>query len=212
MKIQKFIFSPFQENTYIVWDEEIKDAIIIDPGCLSKSEESELLNFIKINSLEVKYLFNTHGHLDHIFGNAFVKSTFNPIHFAPQKDLPLFEKAQEQAESFGLTMKKSPTPDFFFDESKNIKFANREIKLLFTPGHTPGEFCIYFPNEKTCFTGDVLFNQSIGRTDLWGGNYETLMHSIKSKLLVLPDETTIYAGHGEKSTIHYEKLNNPFLN
>ncbi|MBU0475856.1 MAG: MBL fold metallo-hydrolase [Bacteroidetes bacterium] len=212
MKVQKFIFSPFQENTYIVWDEDTKDAIIIDPGCLSKTEEAELENFISQNNLEVKYLFNTHGHLDHIFGNAFIKSRFNPIHYASEKDMPLFERAEEQAESFGLTMKKSPNPDFYFNESEILKIIGTEIKLIFTPGHTPGEFCIYFPNENTCFTGDVLFNESIGRTDLWGGNYETLMHSIISKLLILPDETTIYPGHGEKSTIQNEKMNNPFLN
>ena len=212
MKVQKFIFSPFQENTYIVWDEGTKDAIIIDPGCLSKTEEVELENFISQNHLKVNYLFNTHGHLDHIFGNAFVMNNFNPVHYAPEKDMPLFEKAQEQAKNFGLTMKKSPTPDFFFDESKNIEFANSKIELFFTPGHTPGEFCIYFPLDNICFSGDVLFKESIGRTDLWGGNYETLMHSINSKILILPDETVIYAGHGEKSNIQYEKLNNPFLN
>jgi len=125
--------------------------------------------------------------------------------------MPLFEKAQEQSASFGLAMKLSPTPDFYFDETKNIKFANIKIELIFTPGHTPGEFCIYFPTENICFTGDVLFKESIGRTDLWGGNYETLLHSINSKLLVLPNYTTIYPGHGEKSTIKNEKINNPFL-
>lgn len=212
MKVHKFVFSPFQENTYVVWDDETKETIIIDPSCLSEKEEVELKKFISSNGLEIKYLFNTHGHLDHIFGNAFVKNTFNPIHYAPEKDMPLFERAQEQAESFGLTMKQSPTPDSFFDESENINFANIKVRLLFTPGHTPGEFCIYFMSENICFTGDVLFNESVGRTDLWGGNYATLMNSIKSKLLILPDETTIYPGHGEKSTIQNEKINNPFLN
>lgn len=211
MKIQKFTHSPFQENTYIVWNEETKETIIIDPSCLSKSEELEIENFVISNDLNVKYLFNTHGHLDHLFGNSFIRSRFSPVHFAPEKDMPLFERAEEQAKSFGLKMKKSPNPDFYFNESEILNIIGTEIKLIFTPGHTPGEFCIYFPNENICFTGDVLFKESIGRTDLWGGNYETLMNSINSKLLILPDETTIYAGHGEKSTIQYEKLNNPFL-
>lgn len=212
MKIQKFTFSPFQENTFVVWNENTKETIIIDPGCLSENEETELKNFISENNLDVKYLFNTHGHLDHIFGNAFVINSYSPIHYGAEKDLPLYDQMKDQAEGFGLTVKHSPKPDLFFDESKTIDFAGSKINVLFTPGHTPGEFCIHFPEAKIIFTGDVLFQNSIGRTDLWGGNYDTLMNSIKSKLLVLPDETIIYPGHGEKSSIGIEKMNNPFLN
>ncbi len=212
MKIKKIIFSPFQENTYIVWDEDTKETIIIDPSCLSDNEETELKRFITENNLNVKYLFNTHGHLDHIFGNAYVKNVFNPIHYAPEKDMPLFERAQEQAESFGLSMKASPKPDKYFDESTSLFIGEKEIKFLFTPGHTPGEFCINFPTEKVCFTGDVLFRESIGRTDLWKGDYNTLINSIKTKLFTLPEETIIYPGHGGESSINYEKHNNPFLN
>lgn len=211
MKIQKFAFSPFQENTYIVWDEETNESIIIDPSCLSENEEKTLQNFISENDLVVKYLFNTHGHLDHIFGNAFVIKTYNPIHYGPEKDLPLFDRAKEQAEGFGLTMKQPPKPTKYFSEVVKIKFANQDISLIFTPGHTPGEFCIYFQNENVCFTGDVLFKESIGRTDLWGGDFNVLMDSINLKLLTLPEETIIYPGHGESSTIKYELINNPFL-
>ncbi|MDA3862022.1 MAG: MBL fold metallo-hydrolase [Melioribacteraceae bacterium] len=212
MKIQKFAFSPFQENTYVVWDEETRESIIIDPSCLSKKEEMELKGFIENNNLVVKYLFNTHGHLDHIFGNAFVKQTFNPIHFAPEGDLPLFDRAVEQAAGFGLTMEESPRPDNYFDESNSLFIGETEIQFLFTPGHTPGEFCIYFPTENICITGDVLFKESIGRTDLGQGDFNTLMNSIKTKLLVLSPETIIYPGHGESSTIQYEIDSNPFLN
>ena len=211
MKVQRFTFSPFQENTYVVWDEDTKETIIIDPSCLSIDEENQLKTFVSDNNLLIKFLFNTHGHLDHIFGNAFVKETFNPIHYAPEKDLPLFERALEQAAGFGLTMNESPKPEKYFDESVKINFSNQDISLLFTPGHTPGEFCIYFPSKDICFTGDVLFKDSIGRTDLWGGNYETLMDSIRTKLLVLPSETVIYPGHGEKSSIALEIENNQFL-
>ena len=212
MKIEKFIFSPFQENTFVVWDEETKETIIIDPSCLSENEESKLKLFIDENSLSVKYLFNTHGHLDHIFGNAFVRETFNLIHYAPEGDLPLFDRAVEQAEGFGLSMQASPKPDKYFDESIQLFIGKTEIRFLFTPGHTPGEYCISFPTENICITGDVLFHESIGRTDLWKGNYDTLIHSIKTKLFVLPGVTVIYPGHGESSTIQYEIKNNPFLN
>lgn len=212
MKIEKFIFSPFQENTFVVWDEETKETIVIDPGCLNTDEEIKLKSFIEENSLSVKYLLNTHGHLDHIFGNAFVKNTFNPIHYAPEKDLPLFERAREQAEGFGLSMKESPQPDKYIDESNSLFLGKTKFEFLFTPGHTPGEYCINIPSEKVCFTGDVLFRESIGRTDLWEGDFDTLVNSIKTKLFPLPDETVIYPGHGDKSTIGFEKSNNPFLN
>ena len=211
MKIKTFTFSPFQENTYVIWEEKTKDAIIVDPSCLSSEEEHEFENFISTNELKVKYLFNTHGHLDHIFGNAFVVKTYNPIHYGPEKDLPLFERAVEQAEGFGLKMTEPPKPKNFFDESEKIQFGNEQITLIFTPGHTPGEYCIYFPKSSFCITGDVLFKESIGRTDLWEGNYNTLMSSIKDKLLKLPIDTVIYPGHGNNSTIKYELENNPFL-
>jgi len=212
MKIEKFIFSPFQENTFVVWDEETSETIVIDPGCLDANEEIKLKSFIDENNLAVKYLLNTHGHLDHIFGNSFVKNTFNPIHYAPENDIPLFERAIEQAEGFGLSMKASPIPEKFIEESVKLYLGNLEIQFIFTPGHTPGEYCINFPTEKICFTGDVLFRESIGRTDLWKGDYDTLIDSISTKLFPLPDETVIYPGHGDKSTIGFEKINNPFLN
>ena len=212
MKIEKLIFSPFQENTFIVWDQETKETIVIDPGCLDPNEEIKLKSFIEENSLSVKYLLNTHGHLDHIFGNAFVKHTFNLIHYAPEKDIPLFERAKEQSQGFGLSMKESPKPDKYIDESIQLFIGKIEMRFLFTPGHTPGEYCINFPSEKVCFTGDVLFKESIGRTDLWKGDLDTLFNSIKTKLFPLPDETVIYPGHGDKSTIGFEKRNNPFLN
>ena len=130
----------------------------------------------------------------------------------PEKDIPLFEKGVEQAESFGIKMKSSPISDNYFDELLQLFIGKIEINFLFTPGHTLGEYSIFFPSKNICFTGDVLFKESIGRTDLWGGNYEMLLQSIKNKLFTLSDDTTIYPGHGEKSSILYEKKNNPFLN
>ncbi len=212
MKIKRFTFSPFQENTYLIWDEVTAETIIIDPSCLSEEEETELKLFVENENLKVKFLFNTHGHLDHIFGNAFVMGMFTPQHIIPEIDLPLFDKGVEQAKSFGLEMKESPKSANFFSESEVLLIGNIEIKFLFTPGHTEGEYCIYFPSENVCITGDVLFKESIGRTDLWGGDIDTLLDSINNKLFILPDETIIYPGHGESSTIKHEKINNPFLN
>jgi len=211
LKIKKFVFSPFSENTFVLWDEVNSDACVVDPGCSNESEENELAEFIHEKKLNIKYLINTHCHIDHIFGNAFIKANYKPIYLAPEKDVFLLEKAEEQAELFGMSIKKSPAPDKFITENENIKLGDYFGKYLYTPGHTPGEFCLYFETEKMCITGDVLFKEGIGRTDLWGGNYNTLMQSINKKLLTLAEDVTIYPGHGEFSTIGYEKNNNSFL-
>lgn len=211
LKVETFVFNPFAENTFLVWDDIRKDAMIIDPGCMVIEEEDELNNFIGDNELNIKMLANTHCHLDHIFGNAFVKETYNAQFIAPEKDLPLIDQFVQQAIAFGLEAKPSPKPDKYFEENEPLFLGDIECRPIFTPGHTPGEFCLYFPSENKCFTGDVLFREGIGRTDLWGGNFDTLIDSIKSKLFILPDEVTIYPGHGDFSTIGYEKENNTFL-
>lgn len=211
IKIQRFVFSPFGENTYVVWDDVSKESAIIDPGCSEKHEVDRLKSFVGENKLVVKYLINTHCHIDHIFGNACMKETYDVDFYAPEEDVPLLEAALDQAKMFEVKIKPSPKPDKFITEETEIKLGNVIPKFLFTPGHTPGEYCIYFPDEKICITGDVLFKESIGRTDLWKGDYDTLMISIRTKLLPLPDDVTIYPGHGEESTIGYERANNPFL-
>jgi hydroxyacylglutathione hydrolase len=202
----------FNENTFIIWDEKSTECAVVDPGCNNKSEELELENFIFNKCLTVKYLINTHCHIDHIFGCDFVKKIFNPIYLAPEKDLSLIQNAKMQAEMVGVDFSISILPDDYITEQKIVKIGNSELKFLFTPGHTPGEYCIYLPNENYCISGDVLFYDSIGRTDLWGGDYNTLINSIKEKLLTLPDETKIFPGHGEESTIFRERTQNPFLN
>ena len=211
MKIHRFIFSPFQENTYVIWDETTKESCIVDPGCYSDQEEEEFKDFITSNKLKLKYLINTHCHIDHIFGNSFVKNEFNPIFLVPEDDVPLLDMAIAQGKQFGIKVKPSPVPDEFIKESETLNLGNIEMKFLFTPGHTPGEYSIYFPSENICITGDVLFKTSIGRTDLWGGDFEILLNSIKTKLLTLPDDTIIYPGHGDSSTIGQEKTHNSFL-
>ncbi|MFH1197032.1 MAG: MBL fold metallo-hydrolase [bacterium] len=212
LNLLSFVLNPFYENTYIVWDDFTKDAMIIDPGCLSDSEENELKEFIDSKRLNLKYLINTHCHIDHIFGNAFFKDNYNLKFLAPEGDVFLLDNATEKAGMFGVEIKPSPKPDGYLSEDQPIFLGESEVRFLFTPGHTPGEYCVYFPLENICICGDVLFKESIGRTDLWGGNFAQLLQSIRQKLFTLPDDTTVYSGHGEPTTIGHEKKNNPFLN
>jgi hydroxyacylglutathione hydrolase len=212
LKIQKFVFNPLWENTYLIWDEESKNAAIIDPGCYDDNECSELKRFIENSKMSLLYIINTHCHIDHICGNAFVKNTFGCKLIVPEKDLFLFDLMEEQANMYNVKIIPSPKPDSFIADNDEIKLGSSSGKFIFTPGHTPGEYCLYFEKDKVCFTGDVLFKESIGRTDLWDGNYDELMDSIRSKLLVLPDDVTIYPGHESFSTIGYERKKNLFLN
>ncbi|MBL1213685.1 MAG: MBL fold metallo-hydrolase [Ignavibacteriae bacterium] len=211
LKLKKFVFSPFLENTYVVWDSKTNETAIIDPGCVEPEEEKELSDFIESNDLNVKYLINTHCHIDHVFGNAYVKSTYDCEYWAPEKDEFLLNNMSEQAKMFGIQIKPSPNPDKFITDDTVLSLGEIQPKFLFTPGHTPGEYSIYFEEDKICITGDVLFKEGIGRTDLWGGNFDTLIESIKTQLLTLPEETVIYPGHGEDSTIGDEIKLNPFL-
>lgn len=211
IKVSKYVFNPFIENTYLLWDEVSLEAFIIDPGCSDEYEENQLSSFIQSNKLRITYLLNTHCHIDHILGCGFIKKNFNPLFLVPQQDLVLFNNAGVQAEMFGIKIRQIPYPDDFIQEETQLKIGNADVKFFHTPGHTPGEFCFYLEKEKILFSGDVLFRESVGRTDLWGGNHETLVHSIKKYLFSLPDETVVYPGHGEETTIGYEKNNNPFL-
>jgi glyoxylase-like metal-dependent hydrolase (beta-lactamase superfamily II) len=200
------------ENTYIIWDNENKETAVIDPGCLFDYEEQKLAGFIDDNKLQIKYLINTHCHIDHVFGNFFVKDKYNPEYYAPEKDLFLLDMMPEHSKNYGIVMKFSPKPDKFITEELELTIGKFKPRFLFTPGHTPGEYCIYFESENICIAGDVLFKESIGRTDLWDGDFDTLANSIQQKLYVLPEETIIYSGHGEETTIGHERKHNPFVN
>ncbi len=211
LQLHKFVFNPFYENTYLIWDDNSNEAAVIDPGCYDESEKKKIEDFISGKSLQLKYLINTHCHIDHMFGNAFIKDNYNPIFLAPEKDGFLLEIMIETAKNYGVELQPSPKPDKYISESEEFSLGNIKGQFLFTPGHTPGEVCLYFKKEKICFTGDVLFKESIGRTDLWGGDLEVLLQSIKTKLLTLPDDVVIYPGHESYSTIGHEKKYNPFL-
>lgn len=208
--IKKFTFNPLLENTYILFDDEKKDASVVDPGCYGEEEENELSHFIEKEKIEIKYLINTHCHIDHILGNNFIKKKYNPKFFIPKEDEFLLLNANEQAMMFGFDSQTQPKPDDYLTEDLKIKIGGEDLNFIFTPGHTPGEFSIYLKNYSTCFTGDVLFKNGIGRTDVWGGDYNTLINSIRTKLFTLPEETIIYPGHGEISTIKNEMKNEFF--
>jgi hydroxyacylglutathione hydrolase len=210
--IKKFTFNPFSENTYVVWDEKTNEGMVVDPGCYGPNEEKELENFLDNRNIILKYLILTHCHIDHLLGCRFIKEKFSPLYLAPEDDLPLLKEAERQGSTFGLEIDDSPPlPDDYLNENSKIVLGNTPVIILYTPGHSPGEHCIYFEKEKFCITGDVLFRNSIGRTDLRGGNYSILLQSIKDKLFVLPDDVIIYPGHGDSSKIGIEKSDNPFL-
>jgi len=210
--VRSFTFNVFDEKTYVIWDDELKEAAIVDAGNSDAGEDKILFDFIDENSLKVKYLINTHCHIDHILGCDSVKKKFNPDFLIPEKESILLEHAGEQAVMFGLEFHKPPKPDLFINENTKLSIGNFQLKFLYTPGHTPGELCIYFEKENICLTGDVLFKEGIGRTDLLGGDYNTIISSIELKLFTLPDDVVIYPGHGDSSTIGHEKKYNPFFN
>lgn len=211
IKIKIFEFNPFSENTYLVWDDVSREAIFIDPGCYSSDEKEILDSFVAKNSLVPKYLINTHCHIDHILGNAFIKKKYDVKFFAPSDDLFLLHGLSEQAEMFGLKSDASPLPDEYLTESIELIIGKEKFNVISTPGHTPGGHCLLCLQSNILFSGDVLFFESIGRTDLPGGDYQTLQKSILNKLLTLDDKIVVYPGHGESTTIGYEKENNPFI-
>ena len=208
--IKAFTFSPISENTYVLYNNEGK-AIIIDPGCYFPNEQETLKNFLTDNSLTPVYLLNTHCHLDHVFGNKWVHETYGlELHMHPNEEAML-ELAPVSGERWGLPFHNYAGPLHFLNDGDIVLLNDTEIHVILAPGHSPGSICFYIPSQGDLMGGDVLFRGSIGRTDLPGGDSETLLTSIREKLWVLPDETVVYSGHGIKTTIGYEKRNNPFL-
>lgn len=209
--VKCFTFNPFQENTYVVYD-ETNTCVIIDPGMYDEAEQHQLLDFLEKKQLKPTFLLNTHCHIDHIFGNAFIKNTFNIPFYAHVLELENIERAISYANMFGVQMKAQPQPDVFIEPDMEIKWGNTTFNTLFTPGHSAGSVCFYNAKNNYVISGDALFQGSIGRTDLPGGDYHTLINSIKTQLLPLPENTKVHSGHGSETTIGIEKEHNPFLN
>ena len=209
LHIQVFVFNPFQENTYVLFD-ETKEAVIIDPGCYEGDEKKELTEFVRENDLNVTKLLNTHCHIDHVLGNAFVKETYKTELYLHRKDEPVLKAVIAYAPNYGFQQYHEATADHYLEEGDEVSFGNQKFKVLFVPGHSPGHVVFYNEKEKVVIGGDVLFKNSIGRTDLPGGNAEALINNIHQKLFTLPDDVTVYPGHGLTTTIGFEKVTNPF--
>lgn len=210
IQIEAFTFNPFQENTFVLYD-ETKECVIIDPGCYSDSEKSELADFIEKNELKPVHLLNTHCHIDHILGNKFISEKYGLLPQFNEKEVEILLATTAYGPSMGIHVDASPIPENYLDEGDIVKFGNSQLEIIFTPGHCPGEICFYHTGQKFVIGGDVLFYGSIGRTDLPGGDYASLINSIKTKLLPLGDDYVVYPGHGPETNIGLEKRQNPFL-
>lgn len=208
--IKSFTFNPFQENTYVLYNEK-REAIIIDPGMYDKHEFEFFFDFLENESLNPILLLNTHTHLDHIFGNAAVQSKFSiPLAFH-ELETPVFNAASSAGALYNLPFEKSPEPNFYIKEGEEITLGEDRFEILLTPGHSPGSVCFYNKKQQFVISGDVLFQLSVGRSDLPGGNPDELFNSIHSKLFTLPNEVEVFSGHGPKTQIGFEKMNNPFM-
>lgn len=210
LKIKSFTFNPFQENTYVVYDAN-GSAAIIDPGCYEQYEKQELVDFIEQEGLQPVLLLNTHCHIDHVLGNAWVKRTYGIPFLIHDQEVGVLNSAEVIAGPYGFPGFESVEPDGYLSEGQDIEIGNEILQVLFVPGHAPGHVVFYHESTQTCLAGDTLFRGSIGRTDLPGGNHDLLLSRIKSELFSLPDKTTVYPGHGPETTIAFEKEHNPFV-
>lgn len=210
LKIRSFVFSPIQENTYVLYNEQ-NECVIIDPGCYFPEEEDELKAFITQSKLKPLMLLNTHCHLDHVFGNKFVAETYGLTLQLHSDEKPLLDYAPTSGLVYNMPFDNYQGEYIYLKEGEIIKLGTDELRVIEAPGHSPGHICFYCEKQNFIISGDVLFNRSIGRTDLPGGNHETLLKNIREKLFVLPDVTKVYSGHGPETTIGEEKKFNPFL-
>lgn len=210
LTIHFFEFSPIAENTYVL-SNEAGDCLIIDPGCYHQGEEAQLKSYIETTKLQPKQLLNTHCHLDHVFGNRFVYETWGlPLYLHPAEKLVL-DYAPEAGKRWNLPFRNYEGPLHFLRGGDRIQLGTDELLVIEAPGHSPGHICFYCEKQQFLIGGDVLFRRSIGRTDLPGGNHQQLLNSIREKLFTLPDAVRVYPGHGESTTIGFEKRENPFL-
>ncbi len=210
LKIKSFQFSPIQENTYLLYN-EFNDCIIIDPGCYFDAEKEELAAFIYDNKLKPVMLLNTHCHLDHVFGNKMVAEKYNLTLQIHEKEKAVLAFAPTSGLMYDMPFDNYTGDVILLNEGDTIKLGNDELKILLTPGHSPGSLSFYCQQDKFVISGDVLFKNSVGRSDLPGGNHEQLIKSIKDHLLTLPNDTIVYSGHGPATTVGEERRENPYL-
>lgn len=210
LKIRQFTFNPLQENTYVIFNEEGACAII-DPGCYYENEYKELTEFIDSGKLAPKCLLNTHCHLDHVFGNKRIAAKYSLTLQIHKNEEIVLRYAPAFGEQWGLPIDNYEGALIFLKEGEQVKLGDDELDILLAPGHSPGSICFYDPRAGFLIGGDVLFRESIGRSDLPLGNHDQLLRSIREQLFTLPDNVVVHPGHGPQTTIGHEKRNNPFF-
>lgn len=210
IQIKPFVFNPLSENTFVLFD-ETKEAIIIDPGCYEQAEKDALSSFVDEEGLNITHLLNTHCHIDHVLGNYYIKNKYNVPLYMHAKEVEVLKAVKVYAPNYGFSNYQEVEADHFVDEGGKIKFGNSILDIIFVPGHAPGHIAFYNQAENICMGDDVLFKGSIGRTDLPGGDFDTLIKSIREKVFPLGDEIVVYCGHGPETTVGAEKRYNPFL-
>lgn len=210
INVKSFTCNPYQENSYLLFDESL-ECVIIDPGMYSGDEQNAVLKFIAEKKLKPVLLLNTHCHIDHVLGNKFIYDTYGLLPQFHQGEEIMLNSVVSYAPQMGIRYEVSPLPEIYLPESGNIEFGDSVLEIIFAPGHSPAHLCFYSRDDNFVIGGDVLFYQSIGRTDLPGGNHPQLIKNIKEKFFTLPDDCKVYCGHGPATTIGYEKKHNPFL-
>ncbi len=210
LSIKSFTFNPLQENTYLVYNENL-EGVLIDPGCYEIEERNELDRFIQANGIKISKLLNTHCHIDHVLGNAWAKQKYDLELWIHQNEIPVLKSVEVYAAGYGLPAYEPNTHDQLLVEGDIIEIGDDRLECLFVPGHAPGHLVFYNPDSNFAICGDTLFRGSIGRTDLPGGNHQQLLDRINSVLFQLPEETVMYPGHGPETTIGFEKVHNPFV-
>ncbi len=208
--VKTFVFNPFSENTYILFD-ETKECVIIDPGCFDKKEEDEIVSFITSNKLIPTYILITHGHIDHVLGVNYLKNELNIPVWVPKEEEQTYNAVPSYSESYGFGNYKHTPADYLINEGEKILFGTSSLNTIYAPGHSAGHAAFINIDENICIGGDILFSGSIGRVDLPGGDYDTLIKSIKEKLFTLNESMVVYPGHGPTTTIKQEKATNPFF-
>jgi glyoxylase-like metal-dependent hydrolase (beta-lactamase superfamily II) len=211
IKVESITFNPFQENTYILSNAS-NECLIVDPGNSNPDENNQLVHYIEASGYKPKKIINTHCHIDHVLGAAFTRMHFNIEFCIPENEREVFEAVKSYAAPYGFPMYASSTIDALLHSDDIIRLGEDELKIIDVPGHSPGHVVFYHETQKILIGGDVLFRDSIGRTDLPGGDHNTLISNIRNRLFTLPDDVVVYPGHGPETTIGYEKIHNPFLN
>lgn len=213
MTVAGFTFNAFSENTYLLIDEATRQCAVVDPGCYSPAEQQTLREYVAAHDLQVALLLNTHAHIDHVLGNQFVLNTWPGTPFLLHRlDLPTLRAVPTYAANYGFPAYQPAEPTGELVAGQPVRFGQTELAVRFAPGHAPGHVVLYHAPTATVIGGDVLFRGSVGRTDLPGGDHATLLHSIATELLTLPDATVVHPGHGSATTIGEERRSNPFLN